>query len=143
MSAVKVQGWDTDGVVEIGGIEDGRIKLAFKGNDGSVRNIFIPHETLGYMIPGLVNTNADIAAKLGKPDTLSGKHMLGISAVRVGSDDAGKEFVFELVTGDKVGMRFLLDRRAAESLATAFIAALLAKHGIHVEFEPPAGSRRQ
>ncbi len=133
-----VKGWDTIGVTNCGALRDGRMNLTFTGKDGDTRNIFIPRDSLGQLIPSLLAMNAAMAKEEGTHDMLSGTHLIGIKRIQIGADEDGQEFGLELVTNDNLEIRYTLDRQTTESLATGLVATL-AKHGIRIQLHPPEG----
>lgn len=124
----KVQAWDTNGVTDLGALDDGRIKLEFSGTDGQKRNILIPGASIPHLVASLVAFNAKVSTATGTKDTIAGTHMLGVKSFTVGADESGSDFAVALTTGDGLQLRFLLNTNNAEALATALVATL-AEHG--------------
>jgi hypothetical protein len=63
--------------------------------------------------------------------------MHAVDKTRIGTDQEGSEYALELVTIDKLSLRFLLSPTAAQTLATALVATL-ATHGVTVQIDHSA-----
>ena len=128
-----IKGWDTIGVTNFSMMADKRIAREFTGTDGQKRNIFVPAESIAPEIANLVALfkKATDTGALGPAigTEVSGKFMLGLKRISLGSDAGGSEFMVLLETGDGLQLRFLLNRSTMETLATA-VAVVAAKHGM-------------
>lgn len=146
---VTVKGWDTDGINHVGVMENGtRLNITFVGKDGVARNIFVPYEAVGFMVATILAMmpeakKARVKSGLESADQIAigQKQMAGVKAFVFGADDAGKEFAMNLVTGDNLELRFLMDAHQAQALTTGMLATL-AKHGIQVSLPNPGESRK-
>ena len=138
----KVSGWDTVGATGVSALDDGRFVLKFTGTDGAERKVFIPGTSVGQLVTSLIALNAAARVKSGGKigDPVQGSNLMGVAEVSIAAAADGNQFALGITTGDKLQLRFLLDRDTTEALASGLVASL-AKHGAAIGSTFPQGTK--
>jgi len=120
----KVTGWDTNGVNEVGVLEDGRVTLQFAGREGEHRKIFIPREAAYNLVVLL----SDLFAKLKTQNTPGSEADLELAFIlkelSIGADEQQNQFSLILTTVDDLQLRYTTSRETVQSLAAALNSVL-------------------